>query len=106
VIHQATLAQDLFRAHVTQSPHQVARQRQAQIGLGKSQAEIGNPQIAPVVQEQVCRLDISVDNPHLMSVLQGFRGLNAQSRHHAEIVRIPRRLPRGLGCARLRSVPV
>ena len=66
-------------------PDDVAGHRQAAVGLHPSQAEVGDPQVAPDVDQQVGRLDVAVDDPQAMGVVEGLGGLQAQVGDGAEI---------------------
>ena len=98
-------AQDeLFGGHVTQRADHVAGMgevlRVAQLG----QSEVGDPDRAAAVQEQVGRLDVAVQGPLLMGVLQGVGNLDAEPGHVAP-VREPAGADRGDTVARRRPAP-
>ena len=65
----------LLGAHVAQRAQQVAGRRQARIALEAGQAEVGDPQVPQGVDHQVRRLDVAVQHPLLMGVLQRLGGL-------------------------------
>ena len=86
VVDRHALGQRLLRTHVTQRPHQVARHRQAGLAvLHVGQPEVGHPHAAATVQQQVARLDVAVDDAHLVGVVQRLRRLDAQLRHAPEV---------------------
>ncbi len=59
------------------------------IDLG--QAEVGDPELRPEVQQQVARLDVPMHDPRLVGVLQRERRLPAQPGHPVEIPATVRR---------------
>ena len=67
-----------------------ARQLVAVLGLG--QAEVGDPDVALGVEQEVRGLDVAVQNALLMSIFEGLGHLDAEPRHAAKIP--------GLGMAR------
>ena len=86
VVDRHALGQRLLRAHVTQRAHQVARHRQAGLAvLHVGQAEVGHPQLAAPVQQQVGRLDVAMDDAQLVGVVQRLGRLDAQLGHAAEV---------------------
>ena len=52
--------------------------------LEPGQAEVGDPQLTAVVDQQVRRLDVAVDHAQMMCVLEGLGGLDAQPGDLAE----------------------
>ena len=83
VVHQAVPGEGLLGAHVPQRPQQVAGQRQAAVRGGAGQPEIGHPEVAVSIDHQVGRLDVPVDDPDRVGVLQRLRRLHPQPRHTA-----------------------
>ena len=75
----------LLGAHVAQGPDHVAGHRQAAARLHPRQAEIGDPEVAPDVDQQIGRFDVAVDGPQAMGVIEGLGGLQAQVGDGAEI---------------------
>ena len=65
--------------HVPQGPDHVLRLRQVLPLLEFRQAEVGNPDIADRIQEQVRRLDVAVQHAALVGVRQGVGHLGAQA---------------------------
>ena len=80
MVEQDALAGRLLRAHVANRARQVAGQRQAPFGLKLSEAEVGDPQLAAGVEQQIPRLDVAMNHAHLVRVLQGLGRLDAQPR--------------------------
>ncbi len=80
------LAAEPLRRQVADRPQDVAGGRQAVV-LGLGQAEVGDPDHAGVVQQQVRRLDVAVDDPPGVGVGQALRRLAANLRHAAEVRR-------------------
>lgn len=78
MVDQDALGQGLFRAHVAQRAEKIARQGQAGVVLHAGQAEVGDPDVPPRVEEQVRRFDVAVDHPHLVRVLQRLGDLHAE----------------------------
>src|SRR5262249_22478383 len=72
--HHAT-SQSLLGTHVTQSSQQVAGASQAHFILKTSQTEVGDPEVASGVDEEVSRFDIAVEDSQAMSVLERLGGL-------------------------------
>ena len=58
----AGLAEGLLGAHVAERAQQVAGHGQAGVVLELGQAEVGDPEVAAVVEQQVGRLDVAVDD--------------------------------------------
>ena len=53
--------------------------RQAGLALQPGQAEVGDPEVAADVEQEVGGLDVAVQHPLLVGVLQGLGGLDAQA---------------------------
>ncbi len=85
MVDDRPLRHRLLGAHVSQRPDHVAGHRQAGFGLHPRQAEVGDPEVAPGVDQQVGRLDVAVDDPQRMRVIQRLGRLHAQVGHGAEI---------------------
>ena len=83
----------LFRAHVAQRAQQIAGHGEIGPGPGLGQPEVGDQQMPLGVDEQVRRLDVSVDHAHLVGMLEGFSRLRPPVGHGAEE---PRRLTRSI----------
>ena len=75
----------LLGAHVAERAGQVAGERQAGVPLHVGHAEIGDPEVAAPVQQQVGRLDVAVDDPLVVCVAERLGGLDAQPGDRAEI---------------------
>ena len=79
LVDDAAPGQGLLRAHVAESPDHVAGVRQTEIAGKARQAEIGDPERAVVVDQEVGRLDIAMEDPQAMCVVECVGRLNAQS---------------------------
>ena len=71
--------------HVAERPDQLARLRAVGALLELRQAEVGDPDVAHRVQEQVRRLDVAMQHAATVGVLQGVGHLDADSRDLAEV---------------------
>ncbi len=91
MIDQAALSPRLLWAHIAQGAHQFTSGAQAGMTLQQRNAEIGNPQVAAPVHQQVGRLDVAVDHTLLMRMVQGLGRIDAQLGHVAEVPRPPAR---------------
>jgi hypothetical protein len=80
VVHHPGLGLRLLRAHVPQRPEQVAGDGQLGMAADQGQPEVGHPQLAAGVEQEVGRLDVAVDDAHLVGVLQRLGRLGAQAR--------------------------
>ena len=70
--------------------------RQVLLVVGLGQAEVGHPDGPVGVEQQVRRLDVAVEDPLVVGVLQGVGHLDADPRHA-----LPVGLPPGLAPGRL-----
>ena len=100
LIDQDPLRAGLFGAHVTQCAEQVSALGNSGPGMKLRQAEIGKPNVAAVIDEQIGWLHVPVDDAHRVGVFQRFRSLNTDSRHGAEKIAGVQRMVGGLrdGC--------
>ena len=78
LVDDGVVGHRLLGAHVPQGAQHVAGRRQARFALEAGQAEVGDPQVAPAVDDQVRRLDVAVEHALLVGVLEGLGGLEAQ----------------------------
>ena len=78
VVQHDTRAERLLRAHVAERAQQIAAHRQVAVAFDGGQAEIGKPQRPALINKQIRRLNISVDDAAAVSVLQRFGRLNAE----------------------------
>ena len=78
LIDTKRLAQCLLGTHIAEGSQQVTGHRQIRAALQSGQPEIRHPQPAAMVQQQVGRLDVAVNDAQLVGVLQRFGSLNAQ----------------------------
>jgi hypothetical protein len=74
-----------LRRHVADRAHDVAGLRQVVGVRGLGQAEVGHPHVAVVVQQQVARLDVAVEDALAVGILQCLGGLDADVGHAAVI---------------------
>jgi hypothetical protein len=89
VVHGHPLGQGLLRTHVADRADQVAGHGHAGVTLHAGQAEVGDPQLAAPVDEQVGRLDVAMDDALVVGVLQRPGGLQAEVGGRAEKGRVP-----------------
>ena len=75
-----------LRRHVPQRAHDVAGARQLVAVLGLGQAEVGDPDFALGVEQEVGGLDVAVEDALLVSILEGLGDLDADPRHAAKIL--------------------
>ena len=61
----------LFGGHVERRPHEHARRRQGQVGLGKGQAKVGQPRSADRGDENVGGLDVAMHDAGAVNSVQG-----------------------------------
>ena len=73
-----TLAAHLLWAHVTQRAQQVPGTRQGEAGVKLGQTEIGDPEVAAIIKQQIRWFHVPVDDAKLMGMLQCFRRLHNQ----------------------------
>ena len=83
-----TSRRTVFCRHVPQRADNVAGARQLIAALGLGQAEVGDPDLALSVQQQVGGLDVAVEDALLVGILQSLRHLDADPRHAAKILRL------------------
>src|SRR5262245_23335518 len=76
MVNQTSLAQSLLRTHVSERADQIAGERKALITMTAGQAEIGDPNVALRIEKEIRRLDIAMNDTHLMRVIQCLRCLN------------------------------
>ena len=69
VDHPAT-AESLLGTHVAQRAQEDARDGQVRIGFDAGQSEVGHPQAARLINHQIRRLNVTVDDPPLVSVVE------------------------------------
>ena len=79
----------------TQGADQLAGHGQAGLVLELGQAKIGDPHLAPAVEQQIGRLDVAMDDPHLVGVFEHFGGLPGNRGHTLKIVVGACRMGRG-----------
>ncbi len=84
MIDPASFGQGLLRAHVPQRPQQVSGHRQPGVPLEPRQAEVGDPELAAVVDQQVGWLDVPMEYALFVGVFQRLGRLNPQARRGLE----------------------
>ena len=94
MVDQGDLAQRLLGTHVTHRAHQVAGPRQRGVGLAAGESEVGHPELAVAVQQQIGGLDVAMDDAVFVGRVQGPRRLNSQPHDRPKILAAARR-PRG-----------
>ena len=73
------LGDELLRSHIPERTEQLAGLCLALKILAKCQAEVCNPNRSGLVQEQIARLDISVQDPRLVRIIQSIGHLGRQA---------------------------
>ena len=116
MVQVAPLRQRLLGAHVAERAQQVAGDRQAGVVLEPGQAEIGDPEVALDVQQEVGRLDVAVHDAELVRVVERLGRLDAQRGGRSEVLAAAggrgrsasrsRAWSRGVDCDRRPSVVV
>jgi hypothetical protein len=71
--------------HVAEGAKEVAGEGEVVGAFDAGQAEVGDPEFAVGVEQQVGGLDVAVDDAQLVGVVQGFGGLDAQFGDAAEV---------------------
>ena len=79
----------LFGTHVAQGAEQVAAEREVAGTLEAGQAEVGDPEMAAAVDQQVAGLDVTMQDAQPMRVLQGLGRLHRQSGRRAARTGLP-----------------
>ena len=83
-VDHARLAGRLLGAHVAERADDVAGERDAAVVLHPREAEVGDPELALQIEQQVRRLHVAVDDAVVVRVLQRFGRLFAEPGHAAE----------------------
>ena len=79
-------ARRLLRRHVGRSPHDGARLRQVAVALDPpGQAEVGHVRLAALVDQDVRRLQVAVEDPALMGVVHRLRDDRDQPGRGADV---------------------
>ncbi len=79
VAPRIALSLEAFGGHVAQSADDVARLGQVFRVAGLGQSEVGHPDIAPRIQQQVRRLDVAVQDSLTIGILQRLADLEADA---------------------------
>jgi hypothetical protein len=95
------LALEPLRRHVAHGTNDVARARQVATVIGLGQSEVGDPQCAVRVQEQVRRLDVAVQHALAVGVRQSLGRLKAELGNAPEVASL--RLAADAGLTRRRG---
>ena len=77
----------LLGAHVSQRAEHIAGLRETAVRVNVSEAEVGNPQGAALIQQQVRRFDVAMNHAELVGVLECLAGLNRKLRDRPKIRR-------------------
>src|SRR5579871_1091154 len=97
VVHQSPPSLSLFRTGIAQRAQHFSLNGEGTppVGAETGQSEVGHPEFAGGIKEKIARLDVSVDNPCQVSMLQRQSGLPAQTRDPAKVATAVRKcLPR------------
>ena len=93
----ASLPTRLLRRHVTRRPHDLTRAGQTAIAFQRlRQAEVGDPRIAVLIEQDVRRLQVTMNHPALVSVFDGLADTADQLGRLSD-----RQRPRARRCERL-----
>ena len=89
MVQHAALAVGLLRAHVAERAEDVAGHGEVGPVWVIGQPEVGDPEVPAGIDHQVRRLDVAVDDAHLVGMFQGLGRLDAPLGHRAEEFRQP-----------------
>ena len=84
MIEEHLLAGNLFGTGVADGAHQIAGSREVLFRMQMRQPEIGDPQIAMRIDQQVGGLDVAMDDALIVGVFQSLRGLRHQPHDFAK----------------------
>lgn len=90
---------ELFGGHVPQRAEDVAGVRQVLLVGRLGEAEVGDPDAAAGVEQQVAGLHVAMDDALLVGVVEGLGRLHADAGHALE-VDVPPAVTAGFGLAR------
>jgi hypothetical protein len=85
VVHRRPLRERLLGTHVPVGAEDLAGHRQVAVAQRVREPEVGDPQLAEAVDEQVPRLDVAVDDAELVGVVERLRRLHAERDGHPHV---------------------
>src|SRR4051812_47594590 len=94
MIDDAAAGGRLLPAHVAERTGHVAGGGEALATLNRRQPEVCDPQMAALIDQQVARLNVAMNDTDLMGMFQSYRGLLNPLRYSAGICR---RVPAQIG---------
>ena len=84
MVHHDPLGERLLGAHVAERAQQHAAGGYARIGSDAGQAEVGDAEAAITVEQEISWLDVTVDDPFGVSMVERLGRLNAQTGDRGE----------------------
>ena len=86
VVDDAPPGLELLRTGVAQGAQELSGHRQPGVAGDLGQAEVGDPELAPKVEQEVARLDVPMHDPGLVGVLDRQGRLPAKIGHAVEMI--------------------
>ena len=77
----------LLGTHIAQRAEQIARARELHVGMKLRQTEIGDPEIAAPIKQQIAGLDVAMDDAHRVGMIECHGRLLHQAGHGVKIAR-------------------